>query len=123
MYNSYLASFDISSLDSYKIACLLQLERFTCKETDSYAMLLDNSKVGYLKIVLTLFYDWGQFSDLKSYNSCIFQANCNKLDIKICLSSSFIFSMMYHLLIFDFSMMFYKSFKLFTFFLGHPVST
>ena len=116
VYNSYLASFDISSLDSYKLACLLQLERFPCKETDSYALLLDNSKVGYLKIILSLFCDWGQFSDLKSYNSCLFQANCNKLYIEICLSSSFIFPTMYHLVIFDFSTMFYKSLKLFTFF-------
>ena len=34
---------------------------------------------------------------------------------------SFIFPTMYHLLIFYFSMMSYKSLKLFTFFLGHPV--
>ena len=37
------------------------------------------------------------------------------------LSVSFIFPMVYNLLIFDFSTMSYKSLKLFTFFLEHPV--
>ena len=42
--------------------------------TNNYALLLDNSKMLYLKIVLALFYDWGQFSTLKSYNSAYFKA-------------------------------------------------
>ena len=51
-YDSYLASFDNSSLDSYKITCLLQTWAFSSQKD---------------------FYDWGQFSTLQSYNSAYFK--------------------------------------------------
>ena len=59
---SYLASFYNLSLDSYKTSCLVQTWAFSTQKTRDHASLFDNSKVGYLKITLALFYDWCQFS-------------------------------------------------------------